>query len=141
MAQQASIVITSMLRLFALKIECNFGIGSTICVYAWLPPTQRSTRTEQVELSVYRQTDFPRCTKIFAFASWKRSQHFRLTAAFRSKNFEKFNAKRIAALLAARDSHLRMFRRRKSSASTPTGRVPLRKLSGFKKGGSNGSYH
>jgi hypothetical protein len=30
MAQQASIVITSMLRLPALQIECNFGVGFMI---------------------------------------------------------------------------------------------------------------
>jgi len=52
--QRAPIKISAMLRLFNFKIGCDFGLGSTICDDAWLRRAQRSTGSEQDELSVYR---------------------------------------------------------------------------------------
>jgi hypothetical protein len=65
MAQQLLIVSTAMLRLFESKIESNLRISSTICDYAWLRQTERSTRSRQDQLSAFRQKDFPRRTNIF----------------------------------------------------------------------------
>jgi hypothetical protein len=53
-AQQASIVIGLMLRLFGSKIESNLRVGSTICDYAWLHRVTRSAFSEQGGLSAYR---------------------------------------------------------------------------------------
>jgi hypothetical protein len=54
MAQQVSIAINVMLRLFHLKIESNFQKKFHGRDYAWLCRFERSTRSEKVELSASR---------------------------------------------------------------------------------------
>jgi hypothetical protein len=62
------VVRTAMLRQFESRIESNLRISSTICDYAWLRQTERSTRSVQDQLSAFRQKDFLRRTNIFRCA-------------------------------------------------------------------------
>jgi hypothetical protein len=84
LAQQALVVTSLMLRLFDLKIESNFRIKFHECDYAWLRQTERSTKSEQDQLSASRQKDFMRRTNIFRCALRKRAQQYRFAAPFRS---------------------------------------------------------